>query len=192
MADISDGPPISSCDPEQTLRLWLNGRACFLSSATEAKRVQHDGKGRRVLPTARVIEMVPGIGFAPIFQHPHELLFRDVLFDQVLGQVSQPEPVQGGAPCQLQAVDGELDLTIDDYGSNEKIAYLPRKLTEEGSGPFDNERPGDLCYFKSWGNLAMFYGDYRWDGLIRLGRFEGGFESLRVRGKFPLRIERIP
>ncbi len=44
-----------------------------------------------------------------------------------------------------------LDLTIDDYGSNEKIAYLPRKLTEEGSGPFSNERPGDLCYFKSWG-----------------------------------------
>ncbi len=84
-----------------------------------------------------------------------------------------------------------LDLTIDDYGSNEKTAYLPRKLTEEGSGPFGNERPGDLCYFKSWGNLAMFYADYRWDGLIRLGRFEGGFEPLRVRGKFPLRIERV-
>ena len=39
-----------------------------------------------------------------------------------------------------------LDLTIDDYSTNEKIAYLPRKLTEEGSGPFDNEKPGDLGY----------------------------------------------
>src|SRR2546425_12689268 len=29
-----------------------------------------------------------------------------------------------------------LDLTIDDYANNEKIAYLPRTLTEEGSGPF--------------------------------------------------------
>ena len=28
-----------------------------------------------------------------------------------------------------------LDLTIEDYGNNEKIAYLPRKLTEDGSGP---------------------------------------------------------
>jgi hypothetical protein len=37
----------------------------------------------------------------------------------------------------------------------------------------------------------MFYTDYRWDGLIRLGRFDGSFEPLRVRGKFPLRIERI-
>lgn len=84
-----------------------------------------------------------------------------------------------------------LDLTIDDYGNNEKIAYLPRKLTEEGSGPFGNERPGDLCYFKPWGNLAMFYADYRWEGLIRLGRFEGSFEPLLMRGKFPLRIERV-
>lgn len=39
-----------------------------------------------------------------------------------------------------------LHLTIKDYSSNEKIAYLPRKLTEEGSGPFANEHPYDLCY----------------------------------------------
>src|SRR5690606_693898 len=29
-----------------------------------------------------------------------------------------------------------LDLTVGDYSTNEKIAYLPRKLTEEGSGRF--------------------------------------------------------
>lgn len=69
--------------------------------------------------------------------------------------------------------------------------YLPRKLTEEGSGPFGNERPGDLCYFKPWGNLALFYADYRWNGLIRLGRFDNGFDPLLVRGEYPVRIERI-
>ena len=37
-----------------------------------------------------------------------------------------------------------LDLTLDNYSTNEKIAYLPRKLTEEGSGPFGNEQPFDL------------------------------------------------
>jgi hypothetical protein len=83
-----------------------------------------------------------------------------------------------------------VDLTIEDFGRNEKIVHLPRKLTEEASGPFGNERPGDLCYFKPWGNLALFYADYRWDGLIRLGRFDDGFEPLLVRGKFPVRIER--
>ena len=29
-----------------------------------------------------------------------------------------------------------LDLTIEDYSTNEKIARLPRRLTEDGSGPF--------------------------------------------------------
>lgn len=85
-----------------------------------------------------------------------------------------------------------LDLTIDNYAGNEKIAYLPRKLTEDGSGPFSNEQPGDLCYFAPWGNLALFYASYRHsNGLIRLGRFDDGFAPLLVRGEFPLRIERI-
>jgi hypothetical protein len=38
-----------------------------------------------------------------------------------------------------------LDLTIDNYANNEKIAYLPRKITEEDSRPFGNERPYDLA-----------------------------------------------
>ncbi len=84
-----------------------------------------------------------------------------------------------------------LELTIKDYGNNEKIAYLPRKLTEEASGPFGNEQPYDLCYFTPWGNLAMFYADYHHPGLIRLGRFDEGHEALHVPGEFPLRIERL-
>lgn len=84
-----------------------------------------------------------------------------------------------------------LDLTIDDYSTNEKISYLSGKLTEAGSGPFDNERPGDLCYFAPWGNLALFHSGYRYSaGLIRLGRFDG-IEPLLVRGEFPLRIESV-
>lgn len=73
-----------------------------------------------------------------------------------------------------------LDLTIKDYGSNEKIAYLPRKLTTDGSGPFSNERPYDLCYYMPWGNLAMFYADYKHTDLVRLGRFDDGHEALHV------------
>uniref|UniRef100_A0A9E8CS42 Cyclophilin-like fold protein n=1 Tax=Bosea sp. NBC_00436 TaxID=2969620 RepID=A0A9E8CS42_9HYPH len=85
-----------------------------------------------------------------------------------------------------------LNLTIDDYSTNEKIAYLPRKLTEAGSGAFGNEQPGDLCYYAPWGNLAMFHDPYRWSrGLIRLGRFDRGVEPLLVRGKHPLRVVAI-
>lgn len=84
-----------------------------------------------------------------------------------------------------------LDLTIEDFSNNEKIVHLPRKLTEEGSGPFGNERAYDLCYYKPWGNLALFYTDYQHPGLIRLGRFDEGYEALHVRGEFPVRIEPV-
>lgn len=86
-----------------------------------------------------------------------------------------------------------LDLTIKDYSTNEKIAVLPRKLTEEGAGPFSGEAPGDLGYYAPWGNLAFYHGDYTWSaGLIRLGRLEGGVEPLLHRGTYPLRLEAVP
>ncbi|WCR05936.1 cyclophilin-like fold protein [Paracoccus fistulariae] len=83
-----------------------------------------------------------------------------------------------------------LSLTIEDFSTNEKIAHLPRRLDEGGLTDYDDEAPGDLCYFRGWGNLAFFHGDYSYRGdLIRLGRLEGGTAPLLVRGTFPLRIE---
>lgn len=85
-----------------------------------------------------------------------------------------------------------LTLGIEDYGSNEKIAYLPRKLTAQGAAPFQGEALGDLCYYAPWGNLVFFYDRYRYSsGLIRLGRLIGGIDPLRSRGKFALSAERI-
>lgn len=85
-----------------------------------------------------------------------------------------------------------LDVKIGDYSNNEKITYLPRKLTDAGSRPFKNERPGDFCYFAPWGNLALFHSGYRYSsGLIRLGRFDDGFAPLLMGGEFPLRIEKV-
>lgn len=84
------------------------------------------------------------------------------------------------------------DLSITDYATNEKIAYLPRKLTEAGAARFGNEAPGDLCYYAPWGNLAFFHAGYRWSGgLIRLGRLDGGTAPLLARGSFPLRIRSL-
>jgi hypothetical protein len=83
-----------------------------------------------------------------------------------------------------------LDLTIEDFSTNEKIAHLPRRLDEGGHLAFDDEAPGDLCYFLGWGNLAFFHDSYSYRGdLIRLGRIEGGVDPLLVRGEFPLRLE---
>ena len=83
-----------------------------------------------------------------------------------------------------------LDLVIGDYSTNEKIAYLPRKLTGIRDEPFGGERPGDIAYYAPWGNLVFYYVSYRYSkGLIRLGRFDDGFEPLLTRGDHPLRID---
>lgn len=85
-----------------------------------------------------------------------------------------------------------LDLTIENFSTNEKIAHLPRRLDEGGLVDYSDEASGDLCYFRGWGNLAFFYGDYTYSGdLIRLGKIEGGVEPLLVKGSFPLRLETV-
>lgn len=85
-----------------------------------------------------------------------------------------------------------LDLTIEDFSSNEKLAHLPRRLDETGRLPITGEAPGDLCYFRGWGNLAFFHSGYRYrDDLILLGKIEGGVGPLLVRGSHPLRLELI-
>lgn len=83
-----------------------------------------------------------------------------------------------------------LDLSIEDFGGNEKIARMPRKLQTLARGPVSDPAPGDLCIYVPWGNLAFFYDSYESTrDLVRLGRLNGGIEPLLVRGEFPLRIE---
>lgn len=82
-----------------------------------------------------------------------------------------------------------LELTLEDYASVEKIAYLPRKLTTEGSGPFDGEAIGDIAYYAPWGNIVFYYGSYRYaNGLVRLGRLDGEVMPLVRDDRFPVRI----
>ncbi|MDZ4393404.1 cyclophilin-like fold protein [Cypionkella sp.] len=83
-----------------------------------------------------------------------------------------------------------LVLSIADFSSNEKLAQLPRRLDESGRQPIADEAPGDLCYFRGWGNLAFFHSGYTYrDDLIRLGRIEGGVAPLLVKGEYPLQLD---
>ncbi|NKJ94676.1 MFS transporter [Rhizobium leguminosarum bv. viciae] len=146
---------------------------------------------RQVLGVALAAAAIPHVAKAqqgrdPNNQEPTDVRIRMTFNGLVLTATLYDNPSARDLASMLP-----LDLEIEDFGGNEKIVHLPRKLTEDASGPFTNERPGDLCYFKPWGNLALFYADYRWDGLIRLGRFDNGFDALLVRGKYPVRIERI-
>lgn len=83
--------------------------------------------------------------------------------------------------------------TAKDFGSLEKVLYLPRKLTTQGAAASYTPVTGDLCYYAPWGNLALFHGDgHPSPGLIPLGRFEGDLGALRIKGEAPLRIALLP
>jgi hypothetical protein len=83
-----------------------------------------------------------------------------------------------------------LTLVLEDYASTEKIAYLPRKLSVEGVPAGITPVPGDITYYAPWGNIALFYRGFRYsEGLIRLGRLDGGADVMEARGPWTITIE---
>ncbi|WP_119681327.1 cyclophilin-like fold protein [Indioceanicola profundi] len=83
-----------------------------------------------------------------------------------------------------------LTLTLEDYGSTEKISNLPHRLTRDGAPAGYAPSAGDITFYSPWGNLAVFYHDFHYSaGLIPLGRIEAGVEALRQPGAITARIE---
>ena len=83
-----------------------------------------------------------------------------------------------------------LTLTLEDYSKTEKISDLPRKLTKEVAPAGADPSVGDIAYYAPWGNLAIFYKDFGYsNGLILLGRLDGGVESLGGAGSLKVTIE---
>lgn len=83
-----------------------------------------------------------------------------------------------------------MTLTLKDYASTEKIAYLPRKLSTAGAPEGVDPSIGDITYYAPWGNLAIFYKDFGYaSGLVKLGRFDSDIEALSVPGSLEIAIE---
>jgi hypothetical protein len=84
-----------------------------------------------------------------------------------------------------------LTVTLEDYAKTEKISDLPKKLTKQGAPAGADPSAGDIAYYAPWGNLALYYKDFKYsDGLILLGRMDGGgAEALRVPGSLKVTIE---
>lgn len=83
-----------------------------------------------------------------------------------------------------------LTLTLEDYAGTEKIAYLSRKLSEEDAPAGIDPSVGDITYYAPWGNLALFYRDFRYsNGLIKLGSIDKGMEVFNVSGSVTVTIE---
>lgn len=72
-----------------------------------------------------------------------------------------------------------LELTFEDYNETEKIAYINEKLPTEGEPDEFDPDVGDLCVYAPWGNLVIFYKDFRASkGLISLGHIDSDMEMI--------------
>lgn len=87
-----------------------------------------------------------------------------------------------------------LQLTLEDYNGTEKIGYLPEKLKTEGSPSRCDPEAGTFAYYAPWGNLAIFYRDFRpSDGLVPLGRIISGMQHLAgIPEDAPVHMEPVP
>lgn len=84
-----------------------------------------------------------------------------------------------------------LTLTLQDYASTEKISDLPKKLSSDGAPAGIEPRVGDITFYAPWGNLAIFYKDFRYSsGLVKLGQIDSGIEHLQKAGSIKVTIER--
>lgn len=85
-----------------------------------------------------------------------------------------------------------LTLKLKDYAGTEKIADLPRNLSEEGVPSGFDPDVGDIAYYTPWGNLAIFYRDFGYaGGLVKLGHLDEVEGVFDVPGEITVTIEPI-
>ena len=74
----------------------------------------------------------------------------------------------------------------------EKIAYFDKRLDEKGQRIGCHPLAGDLCVYQPWGNLSIFYVDFKDDpNLIPIGRLEEGLDVIKAQtGNFTATLEK--
>lgn len=84
-----------------------------------------------------------------------------------------------------------MSLSFSDYNSTEKIAYPDKSLDVSDAPDSCDPDIGTLAYYQPWGNLCIFYRDFRAsNGLTLLGRIEGDLTVLTSQsGDFTVLLE---
>ncbi|MDR0419822.1 MAG: hypothetical protein LBH34_06400 [Prevotellaceae bacterium] len=72
-----------------------------------------------------------------------------------------------------------LMVNLDDYSNSEKIFY-PSKNFQPKMLFGINVTSGDIAYYSTWGNIAIFHKDFGYStGLVKVGRIESNFDVLK-------------
>lgn len=75
-----------------------------------------------------------------------------------------------------------LETVFEEFNGHEKIGYLSRELTTEGTAGSDPEN-GDLIYYAPWGNLGFYYntdGVGYSDATLHIGRYSATEDQLAL------------
>lgn len=73
-----------------------------------------------------------------------------------------------------------IELSFEDFNGVEKIAYMDNDLPTEGEPDGCDPDVGDFCLYAPWGNLSIFYNDFRYsNSLIKLGHLDSGMDIIR-------------
>ena len=85
-----------------------------------------------------------------------------------------------------------VTLEFKDFSGMEKIAYFDKRLDEKGQHIGCHPLAGDLCVYQPWGNLSIFYVDFKNDpNLIPIGRLEEGLDIIKAQtGNFTATLEK--
>ena len=84
--------------------------------------------------------------------------------------------LNGSAAADALLAQLPLTVEVEDYSTNEKIFYPPQALDTADAPPAEGGA-GTLAYYAPWGDVVMFYGDYRANGsLYELGQAVSGGE----------------
>lgn len=72
-----------------------------------------------------------------------------------------------------------LNIEVENFSTNEKIFYPPKKLTTSET-PMADAKNGTLAYYAPWGDVVMFYRDFGTaSGLYELGHVLSGGEHIK-------------
>ena len=84
-----------------------------------------------------------------------------------------------------------VTLSFKDFSGMEKIAYFDKRLDETGQKVGCHPLTGDLCVYQPWGNLSIFYVDFKNDrNLIPIGRLESGLDIVKAHDSFTATLEK--
>ncbi|HIV14905.1 MAG TPA: hypothetical protein IAB18_03195 [Candidatus Avisuccinivibrio pullicola] len=86
-----------------------------------------------------------------------------------------------------------VTLSFEDFGRNERIAYLDEKLSVRSYKEAVQVKRGDLCYYVPWGNLCAFRVNYSSPGdLLRLGSMsEEALRAIEGSGSSPVTFRAV-